>query len=125
MEGKPEPEVFYGSAVAALVGLTFGLALHIPWDKHPGGPRILLSQAEAAEPARPVVADEPTDRPVAAPVELVDEDTSYLPPTPLPVTRLHPEMFDMRPAAADEAERQDVDDAVADDTPPAPPPASD
>ena len=120
MEQRLSQEVFYGSAIAALCGLLFGLLLHIPWENHPGGPQILFSRAEAAElprvDAEDLTADAPTDRPT----EVADEDTGHVTPDPLPVTRLHPEMFDVRPAAADEEQREDVDEAVADAAPQAP-----
>ncbi|MGZ3276217.1 MAG: hypothetical protein ACXU82_16730 [Caulobacteraceae bacterium] len=118
MEQRLEPEVFYGSAIAALCGLMFGLMLHVAWEKHPGGPQILLfSRAEAAEahpdPAEPEETVATADQALAA-----DLDTGYLPPQPLPVTRLHPEMFDVQPATAGDVERQDVDDLAADAAPP-------
>jgi hypothetical protein len=119
MEQRLTPEVFYGSAIAALCGLLFGLLLHAGWQRHPGGPRILFSSAEAAELAH---ADADTPRTAQPdPVVLADDNCSYVPPDPLPVTRLAPQMFDVQPAAADEAERQSVDDVVADDAPQASP----
>ena len=118
MEQRLTPEVFYGSAIAALVGLVFGVALHAPWEKHPGGPQILFSRAEAAERVQPPVEDAATEQAVSAePVQAADLDTSYVPPSPLPVTRLHPEMFDVQPAAVEDAQREDVDDPVADAPP--------
>ena len=120
MEQRLSQEVFYGSAIAALGGLLFGLLLHIPWEKHPGGPQILLSRAEAAEPVRLSADDLTADAPVDRPTEVADEDTGHVPPDPLPVTRLRPGMFDVQPAAADEEQREDVDDAVADAAPQAP-----
>jgi hypothetical protein len=119
MEQRFTQEFFYGSAIAALTGLVFGLALHIPWEKHPGGPQILFSRAEAEEVVRPDSKDAKGAIPEADQIEVADQDTSPLPPDPLPVTRLAPQMFDVRPGAADEAERQAVDDLVADDGPPA------
>jgi hypothetical protein len=117
MEQRLTPKVFYGSAIAALTGLLFGLLLHTPWQKHPGGPQILFSRAEAAERLDPGADNPPAGQP--DPVELADEDTGHAPPDPLPVTRLHPEMFDVQPAA-DETQRRAVDDVVADQpqTPP-------
>ena len=117
MEQRLSQEVFYGSAIAALCGLLFGLLLHIPWEKHPGGPQILFSRAEAAElprvDAENLVAAASTDRQV----EVADEDVSHVTPDPLPVTRLRPEMFDVQPAAAGDDEREDIDDVAADDAP--------
>jgi hypothetical protein len=114
MEQRLSQEVFYGSAIAALCGLLFGLLLHIPWEKHPGGPQILFSRAEAAElprvDAEKLAAAAPADRPI----EMADEDTGHVPPEPLPVTRLRPQMFDVQPAAADDEQRVGVDDAIAD-----------
>ena len=118
MEQRLTPAVFSGSAISALVGLLMGVLLHLPWEKHPGGPQILLSAAEAAQPARPA-PDEAVEAPAPEPIQTADLDTGYAPPTPLPVTRLHPEMFDVQPAAAEDAERQDVDGlATADEAPP-------
>ena len=120
MEQRLSQEVFYGSAIAALCGLLFGLLLHIPWENHPGGPQILFSRAEAAEPVH-LDAEDPTAEAAAnRPTEVADEDTGHVPPNPLPVTRLRPGMFDVQPAAEDE-QREDVDDAVADAAPQAPP----
>jgi len=121
MEQRLTPEVFYGSAIAALCGLLFGLLLHIAWQKHPGGPQILLSRAEAAEVVRPTVDDAAVAVPAADPIEVADQDTALVPPAPLPVTRLHPEMFDVQPAAAGEAQREDVGELAADADPQAPP----
>jgi hypothetical protein len=119
MEHRPTPQVFYGSAIAALCGLLLGLLLHAAWQKHPGGPQILFSRAEAAEAvnrnANAPAADPPDS------VELTDDDAGYVTPDPLPVTRLAPQMFDVRPAADGEEERQPVDDLAAEDAPRAPP----
>jgi hypothetical protein len=106
MEQRLTPEVFYGAAIAALIGLVFGLLLHIGWEKHPGGPQILFSAAEAAEPVRPAIVDG---------AEVADLDASPVEPTPLPVVRLHPEMFDVKPAAADEIQRQDAGETPTED----------
>jgi hypothetical protein len=114
MEEKLKPGFFYGSAIAALVGLLFGLLLHIPWEKHPGGPRILFSTAEAAEPVRSDATDSPASRLETSPTAVDDDDTGPVPADPLPVTRLNPGMFNVQPAA-DEARREDVDDSVAAD----------
>ena len=119
MEQRLVPEFFYGSAIAALCGLTAGLMLHAGWKHHPGGPQILFSAAEAAEPHNPVADDSPS--PPAAPVQTADLGVGYAPPTPLPVVRLRPDMFEVQPAAADEAQRADVDDLLAEPAPPAPP----
>ena len=121
MEQRLSQEVFYGSAIAALCGLLFGLLLHIPWEKHPGGPQILFSRAEAAEPVRLNAEVPAAQARMDRPTEVADEDTGPVPPSPLPVTRLRPQMFDVQPAAADEEQREHVDDAVADAAPQAPP----
>jgi hypothetical protein len=118
MDQRLTPEFFYGSAIAALCGLLFGLMLHAAWQRHPGGPRILFSSAAAAEVVDTHADAAPTDQP--EPVVLADDDTGYVAPDPLPVTQLAPQMFEVRPAAADETERQAVDEVVADDTPQAP-----
>ena len=123
MEERIEPEAFYGAAIAALVGLLFGLLLHTAWQNHSGGPRIILSSTVAAAPARADAAASPDNAPAGQPdaVQLAEEDTGPVTPDPLPVTRLAPEMFpdmtDVQPAAADEAERQDADDVTAGDAP--------
>jgi hypothetical protein len=118
MEQRPTPAFFYGSAAAALVGLLFGLALHAAWQKNPGGPQMIAAKA-ASEVVNPGTGDPPTGRP--APVELADQDASPAPLAPLPVTRLAPQMFDVQPAAADPAERQDVAGVLAGDVPQPPP----
>ena len=107
MEQRVTPEFFCGAGVAALCGLLFGLVLHIPWQKHPGGPQILFGSAQAAEPSRPISREAAVGAAQAAPTEIADLDTSYVEPAPLPVVRLHPEMFDVQPAAAGDAERQE------------------
>jgi len=116
MEDKVTPGAFYGSALAALCGLALGLALHGPWASHPGGPQIWFSSAAAEELARPA-----TDQDVAAatapdeaPQQVADLDPGYVDPNPLPVTRLDPDRFNVEPAAAGEAEREDVDDQIDD-----------
>jgi hypothetical protein len=114
MEQRLTPGLFCGSAVAALTGLLFGLLLHVPWAKHPGGPRILFSRAEAAEPAHPAAVP-------PEPVEAADLDTRHVAHHPLPVVRLRADMFDVQPAAADGAQRKSVGDLVVDAAPPAPP----
>jgi hypothetical protein len=119
MDQRLTPELFCGSAIAALAGLLFGLLLHVPWAKHPGGPQILFSTAQAAEPVRPLPADAAAAAP--APAETAALDTRYGPPAPLPVVRLRPDMFDVQPAAAGEAGREDIDDLLVDAAPPAPP----
>jgi len=115
MRERLEPEVFYGAAIVTLCGLLFGLALHVAWSKHPGGPQIVTPSAAAAEAAHPVADKAPADPP--APVELAQQDSGPVAPDPLPVTRLAPEMFDVQPAAADQVERQDADDLADDDAP--------
>lgn len=117
MRERLTPEFFCGSAMAALTGLLFGLMLHIPWQKHPGGPQI-LSRAQAAE-AHPAKSS-PANAVAGGPAELADFDDGPVPPDPLPVVRLRPEMFDTQPAAADDAERRDVDELLADEAPPPP-----
>ncbi len=117
MEQRLTPNAFYGSAIAALAGLMLGLAFHGAWEKHPGGPQILFSAAQAAvthpDPADSVEAIATTDQ-----TEVADLDTGYVKPDPLPVVRLHPEMFDVQPAATDGAERTDADDLVKDNSEP-------
>jgi hypothetical protein len=121
MEDRVTPGAFYGSAIAALIGLAMGLMLHGSWRNHSAGPQLLLSSAAAAELARPAGDDDdqqavpepetPTDS-----EQLADLDTGYVDPTPLPVTRLDPDRFDVQPAADDVA-RQDVDDDSPDAEP--------
>jgi hypothetical protein len=115
----PQPALFNGSAIAALVGLLIGLVLHDPWTNHAKGPQIWLSSAAAAELAQPAtdarLADIEPDR---VEPQLADLDVDYVPPDPLPVTRLAPDRFDVHPAAADDAQREDADDEVADAVPP-------
>ena len=115
MEDRVTPGAFYGSAIAALCGLAMGLMLHGAWSNHTHGPQLQLSSAAAAELARPA-----GDEPQAAPELAADLDTSYVDPTPLPVTRLDPDRFDVKPAAEDVA-REDVD-APAVETAPTPTP---
>jgi hypothetical protein len=81
-----KPSLFYGSAIAAALGLALGLALHGPWrdGEHGGGPQLLVAAAAAAERrgAEPDIVETP---PAA---EETVADASQLPPDPLPVTRL-------------------------------------
>jgi hypothetical protein len=117
MEQRPTPEFFSGAAIAALCGLLFGLLLHTPWEKHPGGPQILFGSAQAAEPSRPAPREDAADSGPSAPTEVANPDTGYVRPDPLPVTRLAPQMFDVQPAAAEEAERRNVDEVVDEGAP--------
>src|ERR1700761_2020236 len=114
MEDRVTPGAFYGSAIAALCGLAMGLMLHGAWSNHTHGPQLQLSSAAAEELARP--ADD--DAPQAASEPVADLDTSYVDPTPLPVTRLDPDRFDVKPAAAEGAAREDADASA--DAQPAP-----
>jgi len=119
MEGKVTPTAFYGSAIAALSGLLLGLLLHAPWQDHSNGPQILFSSAAAAELARPANADDgqalSADDPQAAAnsqyasLDGAYNDPGYIPPDPLPVTRLAPGRFgsdetEVQPASAGSAE---------------------
>lgn len=132
MLDRVTPGAFYGAAIAALCGLLLGLILQDPWQKHPGGPQILFNSAAAAELARPAKADDasaPPENPQAAGNEQLAgldaayNDPGYIAPDPLPVTRLDPDRFDVKPAAAepaeldgggdDEAQQQTADAAVA------------
>ncbi len=126
-EDTVEPGAFYGSAIAALIGLLVGLMLHGPWDQRPGGPQIWFSSAAAEALAHPATTDD--DQPAVdeapQPVEAQRlADLDYIPPDPLPVIRLAPDRFpdriDAQPAATEDAARQDVDDVVADAEPTAP-----
>lgn len=122
MEERLTPGAFYGSAIAALCGLAMGLMLHGAWQNHSGGPQLLASSAAAAELARPAGDDAPQTAPeqdsqaVAGNEQLADLDTSYVDPSPLPVTRLAPDRFDVKPAVEDVA-REDADDQTADAEP--------
>lgn len=127
MEERVTPGAFYGSAVAALCGLLLGLLLQQPWRSHPGGPQILFSSAAAAELAQPSRNDSDAGAPFeeqqiaegAQPLADLDatyNDPGFIPPDPLPVTRLDPGRFDTQPAAADPADRV-ADDDVADAAP--------
>jgi hypothetical protein len=86
----------HGTAVSALCGLALGLALHGSWrDSHAGGPRLLLSPAQAAEPDHPAVeADAAESAPTEPALAFQDAsvnaplDDTPLPVDPLPVTRL-------------------------------------
>src|SRR4051812_2014917 len=112
MEQKVTPGFFYGSALATLIGLVLGLALHGPWESHPGGPQIWFSSAAAEELKRPVAAEDQAriPDPTQDVQQVADTATSYVPQEPLPVTRLDPDRFDPKPADADPAEREDVDE---------------
>ena len=123
MEHRPVPEVFYGASIAALTGLLCGLVLHAAWEKKPGGPQILFGAAQAAAAGNATSDDTSAAEPQS--LDVADLDTGPVPPNPLPVIRLHPEMFDVQPAAAGKAEREDVDDLLVDAPPPAPPRAID
>jgi hypothetical protein len=125
MEGKLTPGVFYGSAIAALCGLLLGLMLQQPWQKHPGGPQILFASAAAAELARPANTEDEAAAPAeddqqavgAAQLASLDatyNDPGYIPPDPLPVTRLDPDRFDVTPAGAEPVEVQAADDLDSD-----------
>ena len=120
MDQRLTPEFFYGSAIAALTGLLFGLMLHAGWEKRPGGPQLLFSSAAAEALYSPTTDDQAAAQP--SPINVADLDTGYIAPDPLPVTRLNPEMFEVQPAAAGETERQDADTDVADAAPQAPRP---
>src|ERR1700743_2473222 len=114
MEEHVTPGAFYGSALAALCGLAMGLMLHGSWTNHTHGPQLQLSSAAAEELARPGDDQEPASAP--APQQAADLNTDYVAPTPLPVPRLDPDRFDVKPAAED-AVREDVDDPVPDAAP--------
>ena len=120
MEQRVTPSLFYGSAFAALIGLVMGLALHGPWASHPGGPHIWFSSAAAEELARPATDEDAVASAATQadqPQQVAELDTTYLPPDPLPVTRLAPDRFDVKPAATDDAMREDVADETADAAP--------
>jgi hypothetical protein len=118
MEQKVTPDFFYGSALAALIGLLAGLVLHGPWENHARAPQIWFSSAAAEQLARPQTNTDAVAavQPEQPQQQFADLDVGYLPPDPLPVTRLAPERFDPRPAAS-EVEREDVDDLAADAAP--------
>jgi hypothetical protein len=126
MEQRLPPTVFYGSAIAAALGLTMGLALHGPWNNHPGGPQLWLSSAAAQALVDPDAAgsaypdlDQPPDQTQLADLDSEDAD-------PLPVVRLDPGRFDVvAPSAAGEAQRADKDTAPDDATAEPPPSAVD
>jgi hypothetical protein len=123
MMDRITPGAFYGAAIAALCGLLMGLMLQQPWQKHPGGPRILLASAAAAELARPPSDDDrasaSSEDPQAegnvqlAALDATYNDPGYIPPDPLPVTRLDPDRFDVQPAA-DQIEREETQAAEFD-----------
>ena len=123
MDQRVTPGFFYGSAMAALVGLLAGLVLHGPWESHPGGPQIWFSSAAAEELAKPIGDADLTAPPAgdlagdagdAGATQLAELDAGYVEPSPLPVIRLRPERFDVRPASANMAARVDDDLAEAD-----------
>jgi hypothetical protein len=131
MEEKVTPAAFYGSAIAALCGLLFGLLFHAPWQNHAGGPQILFASAAAAELARAPSVDDDNAAPPSEDQEItkgdrqlaaLDEtynDPGYIPPDPLPVTRLAPERFgpdpaDVKEASVEETAELDGGDQAAD-----------
>jgi hypothetical protein len=103
MEERVTPGAFYGSAIAALIGLLSGLMLHGAWQDRPGGPRLQLSSAQAAE--LPASSDQTTTTDSqdawtgGAQLAALDTayyasaDPGYITPDPLPVTRLAPGRF--------------------------------
>jgi hypothetical protein len=106
MEERVTPGAFYGSAIAALCGLVFGLVLHGPWENHPGGPRLQFSSAAAAEthPTTDPAAYDDSQAPSADDIQAIASeqlanfdnaynDPGFIPPDPLPVTRLAPDRF--------------------------------
>ncbi len=121
MELRFTPAFFYGSAAAALMGLSLGVALHGPWAQKAGGPRMLFSSAAAAELARPV---NDSDIVQVSADAAQTPDTSYLlydgslPADPLPVVRLKPGSYPdiwsawqgVTQASADAGERVNPDD---------------
>ncbi len=114
--------LFYGMSVSALCGLALGLALHGPWhDAHAGGPRLLFSRAEAAEPDHAIDAATPPEADssfVATQDVNVDTatDTGLLPADPLPVTRLTRRGGEpIVEAAAADVERAPVETAEQDE----------
>jgi len=113
MEDRVTPGAFYGSAIAALIGLAMGLMLHGSWQNHSAGPQLLLGSAAATQLARPAGDNDAQAAPVSAPQQTADLGASYVDPDPLPVTRLDPDRFDVKPAAEDVV-RADVDDQTAD-----------
>src|SRR5690348_13985943 len=125
------PGAFYGAALAALCGLLMGPMPQDPWQKHPGWPQILFNSAAAAELAKPAGQDAsaPADAdPQAAgneqlaSLDATYNDPGYITPTPLPVTRLDPDRFDVQPAEAGPPEFEDVDEVGAVDSPEDEPP---
>ena len=124
MEDRLTPGAFYGSAIAALIGLALGLMLHSSWRDHSTGPQLLTRSVAAAELVRPAddapqtAADPPAPSGPApsGDEQLAEYDTGYVAPDPLPVTRLDPDRFDPKPAA-EEVARTDVNDETADAEP--------
>lgn len=125
MELRFTPSFFYGSAAAALMGLSLGVALHGPWESKAGGPRMMFASAAAAEPADD---GELVDASYAAAPDAYVYDGS-LPADPLPVTRLKPDRYpnlwsdgQVTQASVDQGERVNPDDLYkadifADETP--------
>jgi hypothetical protein len=105
-----------GGAVAAVAGVSLGMALHRPWQDFDGAqaPGILFPAARAAEraPRTLTASDRPEDDPM--------QYAGYLPADPLPVTRPDGSPLDAVPAVQD-AQREDADQALAEDSA-APPP---
>jgi hypothetical protein len=119
MELKFTPSFFYGSAAAALMGLSLGVALHGPWEQKAGGPRLLFSSAAAADLAQPAddgdIIQASGDSTQMADTYLYD---GYLPADPLPVVRLKPDRYPdiwsawqgVTQASVDQGERVNPDD---------------
>lgn len=116
MELKFTPSFFYGSAAAALMGLSLGMALHGPWQSKAGGPRLMFGSAAAAEQAQ----DGETIQASADATQTADA-TLYdgsLPAAPLPVVRLKPDRYPdiwsswqgVTQASVDEGQRVNPDD---------------
>jgi hypothetical protein len=124
MERSSTPYPFYGAAVAALLGLAMGLALHGPWQSRAGGPQILFASAAATELARPMNDTDIIE--AAAPIEqtayadLSVADTGQLPADPPPVMRLTrrggaalPAQADFQRVSADAIDQDTRDDDVS------------
>jgi hypothetical protein len=119
MELKFTPSFFYGSAAAALMGLSLGVALHGPWQSKAGGPRLTLASAAFAETAPPAdggdIIQASADGAQTADATLYD---GYLPADPMPVVRLKPDRYPdiwsawqgVTQASVDEGERFNPDD---------------